>query len=105
MSTEKLAIPTTTDNSLPPSIEWYKNSKFYFIFKGSCLKQKKCNFYSSKYDKCFYAYKLDAWSRDLNSDFDLKDCLYEGVKLAKNADPDKYKYSGYDIGFKLRSEF
>ena len=34
----------------------------------------------------------------------LKDC-FGGVKLVKNADQDKYVYSGYDIGFDLRSEF
>ena len=28
-----------------------------------------------------------------------------GAKLAKNADPDKYVYTGYGIGFDLRSEF
>ena len=44
-------------------------------------------------------------SRDLNSDFTLKDCLFGGVKLAKNADPDKHVYSGYVIGFDSRSEF
>ena len=27
------------------------------------------------------------------------------VKLTKNANPDKYKHSGYSIGFDLRSEF
>ena len=36
------------------------------------------------------AYTLDAWSRDLNSNFTLKHCLFGGVKLAKNADPDMY---------------
>ena len=35
-------------------------------------------------------YKLDTRSRDLNSDFTLKDYLFGGVKLAKNSDPDKY---------------
>ena len=39
-----------------------------------------------------------------NSDFTLKDCLFGGVKLAKNADPDKYLYSGYSIGIDLRLE-
>ena len=38
--TEKLTTPTTTDNSLSPSMKWYKNSKFCLIFKGNCLKQK-----------------------------------------------------------------
>ena len=26
------------------------------------------------------------------------------MKLAKNADPDKYRYNGYDIGFDARSK-
>ena len=34
----------------------------------------------------------------------LKHCLFGGVKLAKNADPDKYGYTGYDIGSDLPSE-
>ena len=37
--------------------------------------------------------------------FYLKDFLSRGVKLAKNADPDKYVYIGYGIGFDSRSEF
>ena len=31
--------------------------------------------------------------------------MFEAVKLTKNADPDKYKYSGYSIGFDSHSEF
>ena len=33
----------------------------------------------------------------LNTDFTLKYCLF--VNLTKNADADKYLYSGYNIGF------
>ena len=47
----------------------------------------------------FYVYELDTWSRDLNSDFTLKDCLFRDVNLAKNADPDKYIYTGYSIQY------
>ena len=36
--------------------------------------------------------------RNLNTDFTLGGCLFGGVKLTKNNDPDKYSYSGYDIG-------
>ena len=50
-------------------------------------------------------YELDTWSGDLNSDFTLKNCLFGGVKLAKTTDPDKYVYTGYGIGFDLRSDF
>ena len=42
--------------------------------------------------------------RCLNTDFTIKNWLFGSVKLTKNADPDKCKYSGYDIGFDSRSE-
>ena len=35
----------------------------------------------------------------------MNNCLFETVELPKNADPDKYKYSSYRIGFDSRSEF
>ena len=44
-------------------------------------------------------YKLDAWLRDLSSDFTLKDCFFGEVKVAKNADPGTYVYSGHGIVF------
>ena len=47
LSAKKLTTPTKTDNNLFPSIKWYGNSNFYLVFKGSFLKQKKCNLYSS----------------------------------------------------------
>ena len=43
--------------------------------------------------------------RNLNTDFSLNNCLFGFVKLTKNADPDKYKNSGYSIGFDSRLEF
>ena len=43
--------------------------------------------------------------RDLNTDFTLNNCLFGSVKLTKNAEPDKFRYSGYDIGFDSHSEF
>ena len=41
---------------------------------------------------------------DLDSDFTLKNSLFGGVKLVKNADSDKYVYSGYGIVFYTRIE-
>ena len=34
----------------------------------------------------------------------LGNCLFGVVKSTKNADLDKYEYSGYDIGFDARSQ-
>ena len=41
----------------------------------------------------------------MNTDFTLSNCLFGSVKLTKNADLDKYKYTGYGIAFYSRSEF
>ena len=35
----------------------------------------------------------------------LENSLFEVVKLSRNADLDKYKYSGYGIGFDARGNF
>ena len=53
----------------------------------------------------FIVYELDTWSWDLNSDFTLKDCLFGGVKLTKNADPDEYVCSRYGTRCDSCSEF
>ena len=50
-------------------------------------------------------YELDRWSQDLNAKFSLNNCLFGNVKITKNADPNKYSYSGYGIGFDSRSLF
>ena len=41
----------------------------------------------------------------LQTDFTLEDFLLGGAKLSKNADPDKYSYSGYSIGFDTCIEY
>ena len=80
------------------------NSRIRLEFKGSCLNQDKVTFTSNKVVNLFIAYELDRWSQDLNTDFTLKNCLFGSIKLTKNADPDKYKYSNYGIGFDFCSE-
>ena len=82
------------------------NSRIRLKFKGSYLKQEdKAAFTPNNVVNLFIIYELDTWSRDLNTNFILKDCLLRAVKLNKNDDPNKCKYSGYDIGFDSLSEF
>ena len=50
-------------------------------------------------------FSLNPWLRNLNTDYTLNNCLFRSVKLTKNANPDKYKNSGYAIGLDVRSEF
>ena len=98
-------LSTATDNIFSPLIKWYKNLNFCLIFKGSCLKQQKATYTHPNIIIYFIVYELDKWSQDLNSDFTLRDCLFQGVTLAKNADLVNYVYNGYSAGFNLHSEF
>ena len=41
----------------------------------------------------------------LFKDFAFGSSLFEAVKLTTNADPNKYKYSGYGIGFDASGSF
>ena len=52
----------------------------------------------------YISYLLTPWFRNLDTNFTLSNCLFGSVKLTKNADPDKYKYSRYSIRFDSRSE-
>ena len=51
------------------------------------------------------SYTLGPKLRNLNTYFTLGNCLFGSAKLTKNVHLDKYKYSGYSIGFDSRSEF
>ena len=53
----------------------------------------------------YITYELDTWSRNLNTDFILGNCLIGAMKLTKNADRNKYGYSSYCVGFDARSQF
>ena len=52
----------------------------------------------------YVSYILNPRLRNLNTNFTLKNCLFRSAKLTKNADPDKYRYNGYEIGFDSHSE-
>ena len=52
----------------------------------------------------YIVYELVA-STSHSSDPTLKNCLFGAVTLTKNANIEKYKYSGYGIGFDRGSSF
>ena len=105
MSDEKVIPPYTTSKAFSPKLAWY-SSRIKLNVNGSCLKQEnKAAFTSKNMVNLFISYELDTWSRDLNTEFFLKDCFFGAVKLAKNSDTGKYKYSGYDIRFDSQPAF
>ena len=100
LSDEKFTPPYTANKSLSPKLI-RNESRIRLKFDRSCL---KAPFTPINVVNLIIVYELETWSRNLNNDFTLTYCLFGALKLAENVDPDKCKYSGYDIGFDLRSE-
>ena len=103
LSNESIMVISTSDNSLNPTLS-YHNTRITVKFTGCCLKQTKFSYTHRKIVNIYIVYELDA-SCSNDSDPTLKLCLFGAVTLAKNADVDKYGYSGYGIGFDRRSAF
>lgn len=86
MSEESVTPPSTT----PPSFYWeiiYNYGKAKAKFKEICLKQDSVSIFVAN---LYISYKLDTWSRDVNTDFTLGDYLFGAVNLGililKNSD-------------------
>ena len=105
MSNKKFALLFTSDKSLSPILEWMNNSRIKLEFKESCLKQDKSLFTPNNVVNLYVVYELNVWSPDLNAELTLRDCMFGNVQITINADPDKYSYWGYGIGFDCHSLF
>ena len=103
LSNESIKPPTTTNNSLTPELNYY-GTKTKVKFTGSCLKQSNHILTNKKVVNIYIVYELAA-SGSHNSDPTIKNCLFGAVTLTKNADIEKYKYSGYGVGFDRRTSF
>ena len=73
-------------------------------FTGSCLKEPKLSYTHGKVVNIYIVYELGTSSFH-NNDPTLKNCLFGAVALTKNADIDKYGYSGYGLEFDRKSSF
>ena len=104
VSAETIKPPTTPDNSLTPTLNYSDDLKVRAKFNGSCLKQLKLTYTHKTIVNISIFYELGASSSNDN-DPTLKYCLLGTVILTENADIDKYGYSGYGIGFDIRSSF
>ena len=101
LSNESIKPPTTTNNSLTPELNYYGTKKRVKVTR-SCLKQSSHILTHKKIVNIYIVYELAA-SSSHDSDPTIKNCLFGGVTF--DADIEKYKYSGYGIGFDRRSSF
>ena len=97
LSDEKINSIKTPNHSITPNLDYY-GTKTRVEFNGSCLKQDKVTFNHRKVVNIYIVYEI---SKSINiSDYPaIGNCLFGAVCLAKNADINRYKYSGYGIGF------
>ena len=95
--------PPATNNSLTPELNYHgTNTRVKFI--KSCLKQSSHILTHKNIVNIYIVYELAASSSNVN-DPAIKLFSFRAVTLTKNADIEKYKYSGYGIGLDRRSSF
>ena len=78
-------------------------SKVRLKFNKDCLRQPNNITYGHRVN-VYIVYELGVSSSNVR-DPTLKNCLFDAVTLTKNADIEKYGYSGFGIGFDRRSSF
>ena len=98
MSDENVTPPTTRDYRHNPQLSYY-GTKTRVESDGSCLKQEKVTFNHGKVVNIYIVYEITkiAIVGSYDNHPALQDGLFGAVKLKKNADIDKYGYSGYGL--------
>ena len=97
LSDERINSIKTPNYIITPKLNYY-GTKTRVEFNGSCLKQDKVTFNHGKVVNIYIVYEISK-SINISDCPTLENCLYGAVTLTKNADIDKYKYSGYGVGF------
>ena len=93
MCDEKINSIKTPNHSITRNLDYY-GTKTRVEFNGSCLKQDSVTFNRGKVVNIYIVCEI---SKSINiSDYPtLENWLFGAVSLTKNADINKYKYSGY----------
>ena len=102
LSNEKITCIVKASKSQPPTMT-YRNARIALLFNGDPLKQNNVTYKHGPIVNIYIVYRLVPNTK--KSSFILQNCLFGEVKLTQNANIDKYKYSGYGIGFDSRRCF
>ena len=87
---------TSTDKSATKTI--HDNARIKVGFNGDLLTQNQITYNHGSLVNIYIVFEITKTNTKI-SNIALENCLFGAVKLIKNADVDKYKYSGYGIGF------
>ena len=105
MSKEIIKTPRSNNNLLSPTTgNTLDHQKIKLKFNGSCLVQDQITYTPQTIVNIYLVYEIT--KKNSISDYPtLENCLFASVILTKNPDIDKYKYSGYGIGFDRKGAF
>ena len=104
LSDGKINAPgTSSSNDQAPILE-YGGAGIRLKFKGDPLRQNKVTYNHEKIVNIYIVYEINSTCTSKSS-FTLKNSLFGAVKITKNADISKYKYSGYGVGFDSKGSF
>ena len=102
MSDEKI-ISTTTSTDKSATKRIYDNARIKVKFNGDLLRPNEVAYNHGPAVNIYIVYETTPDTK--TSNIASENCLFGAVKFVKNADVDKYKYSGYGIGFDSRGSF
>ena len=105
MSHDSIKNQSKSDDIINPITYYFGNYKIQVKLSGDCLKQEKGTFTHKKVVNIYIAYEKNLWPFTVGQDFTLQNSLFGAVQLTTNADPNKYKYSGYDNEFDASGSF
>ena len=94
----------TTDYMLNPYLDIYDPGKIRLKFNRGGLKRFSPTILHGRIVNIYIVYEITN-SFNVSSYPTLENCLFGSAKLTKNADIDKYRYSGYGIGFDRKGFF
>ena len=95
---EEISFVMNSKGAAPKIV--YDNARIRVKFNGNLLKQNITTCNHRPILNIYIVYRLSHATKD--SSVTLQNSLFGAVKLTKNTDVDKYKYSGYGIGFDSR---
>ena len=105
MSKEIIKAPRSNNNILCPKTENTLDlQKIKLKFNGICLVQDQITYTPQTIVNIYIVYEIT--KKNSISDYQtLENCLFGSLKLTIKPDIDKFKYSGYGIGFDRKGDF
>ena len=97
LSNERINSVKTPNHSITLNLHYY-GTKTRVKFNGSCFKQDSVTFNHGKVVNIYNCYEISK-SINISKYPTLENCLFGAISLTENAVINKYKYSGYGIGF------